>query len=75
MPDIKCGAINDPGMSAVWCILPGLQADATGVVDINRRFARAFVGRLSDGVYGDATRGFQSRDCGAWLTDMISMYN
>ena len=54
-PDIVY-KVNDPGMSAVWCILPALKAAvATGVVDPEaRRAARAFLGRISDGVHGDA---------------------
>ena len=59
MPDIEY-KLNDPGMSAVWCVLPALEAAiATGVVDRDkRRAARPLVGRLPDGVPGhaDATR-------------------
>src|SRR5205823_13623394 len=36
MPDIKY-TVNDPGRSAVWCVLPALEAAvATGVVDKTR---------------------------------------
>src|SRR5439155_26645017 len=36
MPDIKY-TVNDPGRSAVWCVLPALEAAvATGVVDKDR---------------------------------------
>src|SRR5207245_1410498 len=36
MPDIVY-QVNDPGMSAVWCVLPALEAAiATGVVDRDR---------------------------------------
>jgi dipeptidyl aminopeptidase/acylaminoacyl peptidase len=76
MPDIKY-KINDPGMSAVWCILPGLQAAiATGVVDKDRvalhghswgGYQTAFMVTQSD--------AFKAAIAGAPLTDMISMYN
>ena len=51
MPDITY-KINDPGMSAVGCVLPALDAAiATGVVDRDqRRPARPLVGRLPDRV-------------------------
>ena len=76
MPDIKY-KINDPGMSAVWCILPGLQAAiATGVVDKDKvalhghswgGYQTAFMVTQSD--------AFKAAIAGAPLTDMISMYN
>jgi dipeptidyl aminopeptidase/acylaminoacyl peptidase len=75
MPDIVY-QINDPGMSAVWCVLPGLQAAIeTGVVDPERV-----------GVHGHSWGGYQSSflvtqtdafaavATGAPLTNMISMY-
>ncbi len=76
MPDITY-KINDPGMSAVWCILPGLQAAiATGVVDKDKvalhghswgGYQTAFMVTQSD--------AFKAAIAGAPLTDMISMYN
>ncbi len=75
MPDIVY-TINDPGMSAVWCVLPGLQAAIeTGVVDAERV-----------GMHGHSWGGYQSSflitqsdafaavATGAPLTNMISMY-
>jgi dienelactone hydrolase len=75
MPDIVY-RVNDPGMSAVWCVLPGLEAAiATGVVDPERV-----------GVHGHSWGGYQSSflitqtdafaavATGAPLTNMISMY-
>lgn len=76
MPDIVY-TINDPGMSAVGCVLPALEAAiATGVVD------RAKVGLQghSWGGYQTAflvtqTNAFAAAVAGAPLTDMISMYS
>jgi len=75
MPDIVY-QINDPGMSAVWCVLPGLQAAIdTGVVDPEKV-----------GVHGHSWGGYQSAflvtqtdafaavATGAPLTNMVSMY-
>jgi len=75
MPDIVY-QINDPGMSAVWCVLPGLEAAIeTGVVDGEKV-----------GVHGHSWGGYQSSflitqtdafaavATGAPLTNMISMY-
>jgi len=75
MPDIVY-QINDPGMSAVWCVLPALEAAIeTGVVDPDRV-----------GVHGHSWGGYQSAflvtqtdafaavATGAPLTNMVSMY-
>jgi dienelactone hydrolase len=75
MPDIVY-QINDPGMSAVWCVLPALDAAIeTGVVDPDHV-----------GVHGHSWGGYQSSflvtqtdafaavATGAPLTNMISMY-
>lgn len=74
-PDIKY-RINDPGMSAAWCVLPALEAAiATGVVD-----------RAKVGLHGHSWGGYQTSFlvtqtpafaaavAGAPLTNMISMY-
>ena len=76
MPDIVY-TINDPGMSAVWCVLPAVEAAiATGVVD-----------KDNIGIHGHSWGGYQSSflitqtdifsACvtGAPLTNMISMYS
>ncbi|MBL8239302.1 MAG: S9 family peptidase [Bryobacterales bacterium] len=75
-PDITY-KLNDPGMSAVWCVLPGLKAAvASGVVDE----ARVGLHGHSWGGYQTAflvtqTNAFKSAIAGAPLTDMISMYS
>ncbi len=76
MPDIVY-KINDPGMSAVWCVLPALEAAiATGVVD-----------KTKVGLHGHSWGGYQTAFlitqtdafaaaiAGAPLTNMISMYS
>jgi dipeptidyl aminopeptidase/acylaminoacyl peptidase len=76
MPDITY-KINDPGMSAVWCVVPAVQAAiATGVVDKDKVAMHGH----SWGGYQTAftitqTDIFKAAIAGAPLTDMISMYN
>lgn len=75
-PDIVY-KINDPGMSAVWSIVPAVKAAiATGMIDSSN------VGLWghSWGGYQTAflvtqTNIFKSAIAGAPLTDMVSMYN
>jgi len=74
-PDITY-KINDPGMSAVWCVLPAIDAAvAAGVVD-----------RAKIGLQGHSWGGYQTAFlitqadfaaavAGAPLTNMISMYS
>lgn len=75
-PDIAY-RVNDPGMSAVWCVLPALNAAiATGVVDKGRVALHGH----SWGGYQTAflitqTNAFKAAIAGAPLTDMISMYS
>lgn len=75
-PDIGY-TLNDPGMSAVWHVLPALKAAiATGVVDE----ARVGIQGHSWGGYQTAflvtqTKAFKAAIAGAPLTDMISMYS
>ena len=74
-PDITY-KLNDPGMSAVWCMVPAVKAAiATGVVDAKRI-----------GIHGHSWGGYQTAFlitqtdmfaaaiAGAPLTNMISMY-
>ena len=74
-PDITY-KLNDPGMSAVWCLVPAVKAAvATGVVDARKV-----------GIHGHSWGGYQTAFtitqtdifaaavAGAPLTDMISMY-
>ncbi len=76
MPDIVY-KVNDPGMSAVWCVLPALNAAiATGVVDKSR----VAIHGHSWGGYQTAflitqTDAFKAAIAGAPLTNMLSMYN
>jgi dipeptidyl aminopeptidase/acylaminoacyl peptidase len=75
-PDIVY-KINDPGMSAVWCVLPAVKAAiATGIVDS----ANVGLWGHSWGGYQTAflvtqTNIFKSAIAGAPLTDMVSMYS
>ncbi|TAK19342.1 MAG: S9 family peptidase [Acidobacteria bacterium] len=74
-PDIKY-YVNDPGMSAVWALVPAVKAAiATGVVDPTRVALHGH----SWGGYQTAftitqTSIFKAAAAGAPLTDMISMY-
>jgi dipeptidyl aminopeptidase/acylaminoacyl peptidase len=76
MPDITY-KLNDPGMSAVWCVLPALKAAvATGVVDEKR----VGIHGHSWGGYQTAflvtqTNAFKAAVAGAPLTNMVSMYS
>jgi dipeptidyl aminopeptidase/acylaminoacyl peptidase len=73
-PDIVY-RVNDPGMSAVWCVVPAVQAAiATGIVDP----ARVGLHGHSWGGYQTAflvtqTHIFAAAIAGAPLTDMVSM--
>jgi dipeptidyl aminopeptidase/acylaminoacyl peptidase len=75
-PDIVY-EINDPGMSAVWSVVPAVKAAiATGVVDS----ANVGLHGHSWGGYQTAflvtqTSIFKSAIAGAALTDMVSMYS
>jgi dipeptidyl aminopeptidase/acylaminoacyl peptidase len=76
MPDIKY-RVNDPGLSAVWCVLPALEAAiGTGVVDRQRVGLHGH----SWGGYQTAflitqTDAFKAAAAGAPLTNMVSMYS
>ena len=76
VPDIVY-TLDDPGMSAVWCVLPGVKAAiATGVIDPDRV-----------GIHGHSWGGYQTcflvtqtgqfraAAAGAPLTNMVSMYD
>ncbi len=76
IPDIVY-RVNDPGMSAVWCVIPGVKAAIrTGVID-----------EQHIGIHGHSWGGYQTAflvtqtdmfkaaAAGAPLTDMISMYD
>ena len=74
-PDIVY-TLNDPGMSAVWAVVPAVEAAiATGVVDRDRIGIHGH----SWGGYQTAflitqTKLFKSAIAGAALTNMVSMY-
>lgn len=76
MPDITY-KLNDPGMSAVWCILPGLDAAiATGVVDAEKVGLHGHSwGGYQTAFMVTQTDKFKAAIAGAPLTDMISMYS
>ncbi len=75
-PDIVY-KLNDPGMSAVWCVVPAVKAAiGTGMIDS----ANVGLWGHSWGGYQTAflvtqTHIFKSAIAGAPLTDMVSMYN
>ena len=75
-PDIVY-KVNDPGMSAVWCVVPAVKAAiGTGMIDS----ANVGLWGHSWGGYQTAflvtqTHIFKSAIAGAPLTDMVSMYN
>ncbi|MBL0171016.1 MAG: S9 family peptidase [Gemmatimonadaceae bacterium] len=75
-PDIVY-KLNDPGMSALWCVVPAVKAAiATGSVDA----ANVGLWGHSWGGYQTAflvtqTNIFKSAIAGAALTDMVSMYS
>src|SRR5213075_255988 len=75
VPDIVY-RVNDPGMSAVWCMVPAVKAPiATGIVDARH----VGITGHSWGGYQTAflvtqTDIFAAAVAGAPLTDMISMY-
>jgi len=76
MPDIVY-RVNDPGMSAVWCMVPAVKAAiATGIVDAKH----IGITGHSWGGYQTAflvtqTDMFAAAVAGAPLTDMVSMYS
>ena len=76
MPDIVY-RINDPGMSAVWCVLPALKAAiATGVVDAKRVGLQGHSwGGYQSSFLATQTDAFAAIVTGAPLTNMVSMYS
>jgi dienelactone hydrolase len=76
MPDIKY-RVNDPGMSAVWCVLPALEAAVgTGVVDRDRVGLQGHSwGGYQTSFLITQTQAFRAAVAGAPLTNMVSMYS
>jgi len=76
MPDIKY-KINDPGMSAVWCVLPALKAAIkTGIVDQDNVAIHGHSwGGYQTSFLITQTDAFKCAIAGAPLTNLISMYS
>jgi dipeptidyl aminopeptidase/acylaminoacyl peptidase len=76
IPDIVY-KLNDPGMSAVWCVLPGVKAAIkTGVIDETKIGIHGHSwGGYQTSFLITQTNMFKAAAAGAPLTDMISMYN
>jgi dipeptidyl aminopeptidase/acylaminoacyl peptidase len=76
MPDIKY-RLNDPGMSAVWCVLPALEAAiATGIVDRERVGLQGHSwGGFQTAFLITQTTRFKAAVAGAPLTNLVSMYS
>ena len=77
MPDIVY-KINDPGMSAVWCVVPAVKAAiATGIVDSANvgLHGHSWGGYQSSFLATQTGTLFKSIVTGAPLTDMVSMYS
>lgn len=76
MPDIKY-KLNDPGMSAVACVVPAVKAAiATGIVDEKRVAIHGHSwGGYQTSFLITQTNIFKAAAAGAPLTNMISMYS
>jgi len=76
VPDITY-RVNDPGMSAVWCMVPAVKAAiATGIVDPRRIGITGHSwGGYQTSFLITQTDVFAAAVAGAPLTDMISMYS
>lgn len=76
MPDIVY-KVNDPGMSAVWCVLPALEAAIkTGIVDKDHVGIQGHSwGGYQTSFLVTQTDAFRAAVAGAPLTEMITMYN
>jgi dienelactone hydrolase len=76
MPDIKY-RLNDPGMSALWCVLPALDAAVkTGVVDRDRVGLHGHSwGGYQTAFLVTQTQVFKAAVAGAAPTNLVSMYN
>ncbi|MFC2155746.1 alpha/beta hydrolase family protein [Acidobacteriota bacterium] len=76
MPDITY-KVDDPGFSAVWCVLPAVEAAVkTGIVDKDRIGIHGhFWGGYQTAFLITQTDTFKAVVAGAPLTNMISMYS
>lgn len=68
--------VNDPGRSALWCIVPAVKAAiATGVVDADRVGLQGHSwGGYQTTFVTTQTKIFKTAVAGAPLTDMVSMF-
>ena len=75
-PDIVY-RVNDPGMSAVWCVVPAVKAAiATGMIDsTNVGLWGHSWGGYQTAFLVTQTHIFKTAIAGAPLTDMVSMYS
>ncbi len=75
IPDIVY-KLNDPGMSAVWCVIPGVKAALkTGIIDESRIGIHGHSwGGYQTSFLITQTQMFKAAAAGAPLTDMVSMY-
>jgi len=74
-PDITY-KINDPGMSAVWCVLPAIDAAvAAGVVDRSKVGLQGHSWGGYETAFLITQADFAAAVAGAPLTNMISMYS
>ncbi len=76
MPDIVY-KLDDPGMSAVWCVIPGVKAAIkTGVIDETKIGIQGHSwGGYQTCFLVTQTSMFKAAAAGAALTNMISMYD
>ncbi len=76
MPDIVY-KMDDPGMSAVWCVLPGVKAALkTGVIDEKNIGIQGHSwGGYQTAFLVTQTNMFKAAAPGAALTNMVSMYD
>jgi fermentation-respiration switch protein FrsA (DUF1100 family) len=76
LPDITY-RVNDPGMSAVWCVVPALKAAiATGIVDAKHVGLTGHSwGGYQTSFLVTQTDMFAAAVAGAPLTNMVSMYS
>ena len=75
-PDIVY-KMDDPGMSAVWAVLPAVKAAiATGIVDPDKMGLQGHSwGGYQTAFLATQTNMFKAAAPGAALTDLVSMYN
>ncbi len=75
MPDIVYH-VNDPGRSALWCVVPAVKAAiATGLVDPARVGLQGHSwGGYQTTFIATQTKIFKTAEAGAPLTDMVSMF-